>query len=131
MVKRYIFGFSDVDDCMLVTIYRFWWQNHDIGHQHRCSLYFVNEACQIALSTNSLKAHEFQPIREPAFGIIFLTLQNLFLGGNETDESTKMFFIAENELKTELYKDYIWEKISDNGKMSLETFLKFRSPANQ
>jgi len=52
-------------------------------------------------------------------------------GGNETDESTKMFFIAENELKTELYKDYIWKKISDNGKMSLETFLKFRSSANQ
>merc|ERR1712131_30969 len=52
-------------------------------------------------------------------------------GGNETDESTKMFFIQETELKTELYKDYIWGKISDNGKMSLETFLKFRSPANQ
>ena len=53
------------------------------------------------------------------------------VGGNETDESTKMFFILETELKTELYKDYIWDKISDNGKMSLETFLKFRSPANQ
>ena len=55
----------------------------------------------------------------------------IIVGGNETDESTKMFFIAENELKTELYKDYIWQKISDNGKMSLETFLKFRSPAKQ
>ena len=55
----------------------------------------------------------------------------IHVGGNETDESTKMFFIADNELKTELYKDYIWEKISDNGKMSLETFLKFRSCANQ
>ena len=55
----------------------------------------------------------------------------IIVGGNETDESTKMFFIAENELKTELYKDYIWQKISDNGKMSLETFLKFRSSANQ
>jgi len=55
----------------------------------------------------------------------------LYVGGNETDESTKMFFIAETELKTELYKDDIWQKISDNGKMSLETFLKFRSPANQ
>jgi len=55
----------------------------------------------------------------------------IYIGGNETDESTKMFFIAETELKTELYKDYIWQKISDNGKMSLETFLKFRSSANQ
>ena len=48
-------------------------------------------------------------------------------GGAETDESTKiLFFKDDSSLESEIKNPEIWDNLSDNGKLSLETYIRFR-----
>ena len=48
-------------------------------------------------------------------------------GGGETDESTKMFILKDDEnLQREVKTPSTWDNLSDNGKLSILTYIHFR-----